>query len=110
MACKKNFYTSRLQFVVGDPDSIVTDLSAQQYTLPEQEQTQIALNITTVQRQSVECYLDGAIMPMEDTDQISYSVVYDTGLTVITIFTGVGTGVTNGQQYIVRLNWVQSIN
>lgn len=108
MACKKNYNTSRLQFVVGDSDSIVTDLSSDQYTLPEQDQTQIALNINKVVRYSVECFLDGAIMPMQDTDQISYSVVYDTSTTIITIFTGVGTGVSNGQQFIVRFNWIEN--
>jgi hypothetical protein len=88
---------------------VVTDLSAAQYTLPAQDQTQIALNITTVQRNSVDCWLDGTLMPMNDTDQISYSVVYDTNQTIITIFTGVGLGVQDGQQYIVRFNWVENV-
>ena len=66
----------RIQFIVGDPDSIVSDIDAGAWVLPEEGDTQLIINIPNIPVNSVEVVLDGSVMARDYTDRQSYGVEY----------------------------------
>lgn len=107
MPCTYQYGTSRLQFVVGDPTSVVTDLPGNQYELPNVGGTQLLFMINSVVQDSVEVYFAGTLMPRSRLDVASYTVEYTQMQTLITFYFGVGQGVEAGQLFVIRLNTIQ---
>lgn len=66
----------RVQFIVGDPDSIVSDIDAGAWTLPVDGDTQLIINIPNIAVDSFEITLGGAVMPRDTTDVQSATPVY----------------------------------
>lgn len=107
MPCTYQYGTSRLQFVVGDPTSVETDLPSNQYELPNVGDTNLLFIINSVVKDSVECYLGGTLMPRNRLDVVSYNVTYTQTQTLVTFYFGVGQGAEAGQLFVIRLNTIQ---
>lgn len=80
------------QFIIGQPGSLMNP-----------GDTQLVLNfaglgITSIIQDSVFITLDSGELPRENTDRLSYGVVYNSGDVTINL----EAGVTNGQLYVLH--------
>ena len=103
--CQYNLFNARLQFFVGKPDSVKTNLPAGSYSLPDTGGSQIMFNLMVI-NDSIEVYSEGSNMPREVLDQVSYDVIFNTDQTLIDFFTGEGDpGLQYDQLIVVRLQY-----
>lgn len=103
--CRIALYNARLQFIVGDPDSIVTNLPTDSYTIPSAGGSQILFDLSVI-NDTIEVYNEGSILPRARLDQLSYNPTYNSNQSLVDFYTGPDNpGLQDDQMIIVRLQY-----
>lgn len=107
--CRIALYNARLQFIVGDPDSIVTNLPDGSYTIPAAGGSQILFDLSVV-NDTIEVFNEGSILPRARLDQLSYTPTYNSTQSLVDFYTGADDpGLQDDQMIIVRLQYKISL-
>ncbi len=104
--CRYNLHIARLQFIVGDPTTVVvTGLPDGSYTLPNVGGSQVLFDLMVID-DSIEVYNEGSAMPRNILDQMSYDVTYNAAATLVAFYTGPDApGLQADQMIIIHLQY-----